>query len=269
MCLLRTYVASILSLILAFPLMAQQSSSTTQSSPQAISLLHQSLAALTGGQPVTDVTLSGTVRRIAGSDDETGTAILKAASNGSARLDFNFSSGPYSETANFFSSPAGSWSGPDGVSHSIVFHNLLSEAAWFFPAFAVGRRLSTSGYVATYIDHETHEGQAVEHVSVSQNAPIPNPPGGVTFEHLTRLDFYLDSTMLLPAAVTFSIHADNDALLDIPVEVRFSDYRSVNGAQVPFHMQKFLNNSLFLDFQAQAVTPNSGLTAAAFIVEGN
>ena len=124
--------------------------------------------------------------------------------------------------------------------------------------------LSDLGYVATYVGHETHEGQAVEHVSVSQTFSFPDAPGAPSFAHLTQVDFFLDSTTLRPTAIAFNIHPDNDAGLDIPVEIRFSDYRSVNGAHVPYHVQKFLNNSLVLDFQAQTVTLNSGLSAASF-----
>jgi hypothetical protein len=63
-------------------LSAQQSTTPVPapaaSDPQAVALIQKALAALTGGAPVTDVTLTGTARRIAGSDDETGTATLKA-----------------------------------------------------------------------------------------------------------------------------------------------------------------------------------------------
>ncbi len=64
--------------------------------------------------------------------------------------------------------------------------------------------------------------------------------------------------------MTFNVHPDSNALLDIPVDVRFSDYRTVSGAKVPFHVQKYLNNGLVLDFQAQSVTLNSGLAASSF-----
>jgi hypothetical protein len=234
---------------------------------QASQVLQQSLAALTGGQTITDVTLTGNVRRIAGSDDESGSARFKALASGASRTDFSLPSGPASELSNLtIAPPTGAWSGPDGVAHAIVFHNLLSEPAWFFPAFAIARRLSNSGYIATYVGQETLEGQAVQHISVSQTAPLPNPPSGATYEHLTEIDLFLDSKTLLPATIAFNIHPDNNALLDIPVEVRFSDYRSVNGILVPFHVQKFLNNSLLPDFQAQTVTPNSGLSSAEFSV---
>src|SRR5438477_553099 len=108
-----------------------------------------------------------------------------------------------------------------------------------FPVFAIAHRLSNSSYVATYVGQETHDGQTVQHISVSQTAPFPDPPGAPTFAHLTQVDFFLDSTTLLPAAIAFNIHPDNNALLDLPVEIRFSDYQTVSGARGPFHVQKF------------------------------
>jgi hypothetical protein len=248
---------------------AQQSPGATQASdPSANVLLSKSLAALTGSGPLTDVTLTGTARRVAGSDDESGTGVLKGLASGAGRIDLSLSSGQRGEVQNLSAStPEGSWSGPDGVSHAMAFHNLFTEPAWFFPAFAIARRLSNSAFVATYIGHETRDGQAVEHISVSQTAPSQGPPGAPTFPHLTQVDFFLDATTLLPVAIAFNVHPDNNAGLDLPVEIRFSDYRAVNGAQVPYHVQKYLKNSLLLDFQATNVTLNSGLSATNFTVE--
>jgi hypothetical protein len=253
--------------LVSFCLSAQQ---TATSNPQASQLLQRSLSALAGNQTLTDVTLTGTARRIAGSDDESGTATLKALASGASRIDLSLPSGQRSEILNAsLTPPAGSWSGPDGVSHAIAFHNLLTGPAWFFPAFAIAPGLSAPGCIATYIGHETRNGQGVEHVSVSQTSPFGASSKGLSFQHLSQVDFFLDSTTLLPAAIVFNVHPDDNALLDIPVEVRLSDYRSINGAQIPFHIQKFLNNSLILNFQAQTVTANSGLSPSAFVVTGS
>jgi hypothetical protein len=239
---------------------AQQAPNAT--SPQAIQLLQRALSALSTGYPLQDVTLTGTARRIAGSDDETGTATLKAIA-GASRIDLNLSSGPRSEIYNSSGgSPAGTWSGPDGVSHPISFHNLLTDSAWFFPAFPIAH--GVSGSLVTYVGHETRDGQAVEHLTISQSLAVQEPAGAATLAHLSQMDFFLDSTTFLPAAVTFNIHPDNNALLDIPIEVRFSDYRAVNGVQIPFHVQKFLNNGLILDLTFQNATLNTGLTASSF-----
>jgi len=161
--------------------------------------------------------------------------------------------------------PAGAWSGPDGVSHAIAFHNLLTGPAWFFPAFPISSGLS-AGYLATYIGHETRNGQPVEHLMVSQAPTTSAPPGALSFQHLSQVDFFLDSSTFLPAAITFNVHPDNNALLNIPVEIGFSNYTVVNGVQVPFHIQKLINNSLTLDLQFNSAVLNSGLSASTFTV---
>jgi hypothetical protein len=264
----RAYAAVSLSVFLTVSLGAQQAGTlTSSSSSQALTFLQNSLAALTRGQSLTDITLTGTAQLIEGSDDETGTGTLKALVSGAARSDLTLSGGPRSEVSNLMTAPpAGMWSGSDGVGHAISYYNLLMEPAWFFPAFAISRRLTNSNFVASYIGPETHNGQAVIHISVSQTQSSPDPPGGPTFAHLTQVDFFLDSTTLLPDAITFNAHPDRNALVDIPMEIDFSSYSAVNGVQIPFHIQKFLNNSLILDFQIQSVNPNSGLTASTFAV---
>lgn len=235
------------------------------SSTQATTLLAQSSAALTGTARISDVTLSGTVERIAGSDDESGTAVLKTIAAGASSVSLSLPSGTHHEIHDSSATPpAGAWSGPDGIPHAIAFHNLLAGPAWFFPAFTISQGLTASGYVATYVGAETHNGEAVQHVSLSQPSLLPNTPSAVSSVHLTQVDLFLDSTTLLPSAIAFNIHPDNNALLDIPVEIRFSNYTPVNGARVPFRIQKFLNNTLILDFQANSVVLNSGLTASSF-----
>lgn len=248
--------------ILLAPTFAQQTTTAVQPG-----VLLQSLSALAPSGIPTDITLTGTARRIGGADDESGTAILKTVSNGSARIDFSFPSGQLSEISDLSGDPKGIWTRADGISHAIAAHNLLGEPAWFFPTFAIARRLSNANYVASDVGRENHSGQTVEHIVISQISSLQSPPGIATLSHLTQVDFFLDSGTLLPQAITFNVHPDNDAGTDIPIEIRFSDYRSLNGVQVPYHVQKYLNNGLVLDFQAQTVAFNSGLAPSTFAVQ--
>ncbi len=253
-------------LLLIFPSLAasQQASAPAPSSTQAATLLTQSAAALTGGVALTDVTLSGTARRIAGSDDESGTAVLKATATGSSKLALSFASGNRNEVrANSNNSPTGSWSGPDGAAHPISYHNLMTDSG-LFPAFALSNLLASQNTVAIYVGQETRNGSTVIHLSAYQQLPGITGDNAVLPQHLSQVEIFLDPTTLLPASITFNIHPDDNALLDIPVQVDFSDYRPVNGAQIPLHVQKFLNNSLLLDFQFQNVSTNSGLSASSF-----
>lgn len=237
-----------------------------QSSPQALDLLQKSLAALTGGQPITDVTLTGAARRIAGSDDESGTVTVKAFAGTGSRMDLSLSAGNRSEVRNT-SGPerVGSWSGPDGVSHAMSLHNLFTDPGWF-PAFTITSQLSAPNAAITYVGPETHDGQSVIRVTASQQFPALSGNDASLLQHLTQTDIFLDLNTNLPVALAWNTHPDNNALLDLPVEIHFSGYRSISGAQIPFHIQEYLNNSLFLDVQIQNATINAGLSATDFAV---
>jgi hypothetical protein len=253
------FLVAVLALFTFNPQVAQ----TNSASPQAIQILQQALAALNGSTPTRDITLSGSAHYIAGSDDETGTAVLKATAIGSSRIDLSLSSGQRSEVYNFSAAmPVGQWSGPDGNTHAVSYHNLLNEPGWFSPVTAIARRLTGSGFVATLIGAETLDSQSVQHVSVAQQ-PFDSSAQSALLQHLTQIDLYVDPATFLPVAMSFSIHPDADAGLDIPVVVRFSDYRTVNGANVPFHIEKYINNTLVLDLQMQSATVNTGLTVSS------
>ncbi len=125
-------------LVLLFALgssLARAQQTATTSPPAAATegaiVLQKALAALAPTTRITDVTLSGTARRIAGSDDESGTVVLKALVGTGTRLDLSLPSGPRTEVRNT-SSPeiAGYWSGPDGASHPVAYHNLLTAPGW-------------------------------------------------------------------------------------------------------------------------------------------
>lgn len=236
-----------------------QSTSTTASSQQAATLLAQSAKLLTGSGAVTDVTLMGTVEWIAGSDDETGTAVYKALS-GAHRMDLSFRNGTRSEIVSTVSGVySGNWVGLDGISHSIAIHNLIADAGWF-PAFTLGNLNSSSNTVLTYVGTETRNGASVIHITASQVFSNLTADTSSVMQHLTQVEIYLDSTTSLPVAYVFNSHPDKNALLDIPTEIRYSNYQNVAGAQIPLHVQQYFNNTLTTDLQFQNASLNSGVT---------
>jgi hypothetical protein len=250
------FVLLLVLLAFARSVTAQQ---TTASSPQATALLQQSLAALTGGHPLTDVTLSGTARRIAGSDDESGTVVIKALAGTGSLLNLTFPSGPRSEIRNTTSIPiVGSWSGPDSVSHAIADYNLVTDPGWF-PAFALAGFAASQNAIITYVGQETKNGGAVIHITASA-------VGAAFMQHFSQTEIYLNPSTLLPVAIAYSIHPDNNSSLDIPTEIDYSDYQLFNGSQIPVHIQKLVNNVLNLDLKLSNAVVNSGLTAATFAV---
>jgi hypothetical protein len=257
-------------LVLPLSLIAQQSTVTTStqeavSDPRALALIQQSFTAMTGQITVGDVTLQCTARRVAGSDDETGTATLKALTTGEMRLDFDFPSGRRSEvrTVSSDGNLMGNWSGRKGVSHLISNHNLMADSTWFFPAFSMSRLASSKGYIVSYIGQENRDGTAVTHVKVLPQLNVPRPRIVQVIQYHAQRHIYLDASTSLPVALDFNTHPENNLMIDIPVEIRFLDYRTVQGVQIPFHVQKYIHNNLVLDIQVQTATLNSGLTAGS------
>jgi hypothetical protein len=262
-----------LAILLSYPNIID-SQQTGTGSTQAATLLAQSLSALIGSSTVSDVTLNGNAQSIAGSDDESGTVVLKAMAPGESRMDLTLSGGSRSEIRSLDSAngPTGAWSGPDGVQHAMAYHNLLTDSSWFFPALTIQRLISNTAVVATYVGQQTLNGQSVIHVSISEPpafATASSAPAAISaaMQHLTQMDFYLDPNSFLPVALSFTTHADSNARLDIPVQILFSNYQNIGGVQIPFHVQKFLNGNFYLDLQVQSAALNTGLSPSGFNIQ--
>src|ERR1035441_9398942 len=94
---MKAFIVIALGIVLAVQAAAQTTGTSPQPSvtrdPQALSLLSQSLAAMTKGRPITDVKLQAQVTRTAGSDNDTGSATLEAAGYDKANANLAFTSG--------------------------------------------------------------------------------------------------------------------------------------------------------------------------------
>jgi hypothetical protein len=238
----------------------------SQSDPQAVTLATQALAALDGTTPVSDVTLTGTATRTAGSDIESGNITLKALQTLYSRYDLTTSSSTRTEVRNVTSAglPQGYWVNPDGSAQYMAAHNCLTGAVWFFPALSSLNLVTNPAYMVSYIGLETRNGNQVQHIRFALIPPSTAIAFGPTAQTLSTTDVYLDPTSTLPVAIAFFTHAQTDAGINIPVEIDFSNYQQVNGVQIPFHVQKLLNGTLFLDVTIQSAVLNSGIPTSAF-----
>jgi hypothetical protein len=240
--------------------------SAPTSDPQAVALITQSQAALTNGVAVTDVSLSATATWIVGSTTTAGTAALKAKGSSEARLDISGQTTRTELRNDGAVIPGGEWIGADGAAHHLPMHNCWSPAAWFSPTMVLPWASKTDASLS-YIGRETRNGVPVDHIRIVRTISGQGPESTALIQHLTKADLYLDSASHLPVALTFATHPDNDAGRDIPVEIRYSDYRATNGIQVPFRVQRLLQNNLNLDLTITATTPNTGLSDSEFALQ--
>jgi len=264
---------------------AQSSSSSVTGAPttvQAASIIGQSLTALNGGLPVSDVTMKGAYTVTDAQGTQSGTITLVATASGQGQSTVNLPSGSYTETRSISSSSAGMIeTGPDGVPHAISTQTALSpNPAWFYPALVLASA-SSPNYASSYVGQETLDGETVHHLAVwwlpAGSSGPPSPTLTRFWQQATQHDIYLNVSSLLPVSMTFLLHPYDPnnpgkplvtyrgSSLDGTVELRFSDYQQVQGRLVALHIHSTLKaGARFVtsDIQVSSVAFNTGATVA-------
>jgi hypothetical protein len=257
-------------LVARYQVLAQ---TVSASDPQALNLATQAIAALTGTVSVADATLNANVTWLAGSDDFTGTGTFRAKGTSESRLDLNLGDTARSEIRTTSGGvPEGAWIKAAAATVStaqpqpFALHNCWTDAVWFFPALSSLSQTSNVNFVFSYVGLEQHGGVSTQHVRVSQ-VFVQDAKNVLNVPRLGTMDFYLDPASVLPLAIAFEVHPDNDMNTDIPMEIRFANYQPVNGVQVPFHIQRMLNGGVVLDVVVTSAVINSGLPDSDFNIQ--
>jgi hypothetical protein len=235
--------------------------SVPSSDPQALKFAAQSVAAMTGGAAVSDVTLNANVISIPGSARKTGSGTFCAKGFRQSRMDLVLSAGTLSETRAFGAKgPSGAWARNNATPIAQVSHNTQTDAAWFFPALSSLGQFANPDYLFRYIGQEQHEGVNTQHIQIALVTTFPTP--GV--QALSMADFYLDSATLLPLSMAFRTHPDEDENTNISVEILFTNYQSVGGILIPMHFQRTLAGALVLDATVASASLNAGIADSTF-----
>jgi hypothetical protein len=240
------------------------------------------LSALGSGAAVSDVALSGSCVRDAAPEKETGTVVLSAMNTGETRVDLSAPSGQHSEIyARGPHGMVGQWSGPSQEARAISEHNTWADPAWFSPLMILQRAAQSASLVVEEVSAGSTAGGSQlrpEHLRIERNpASAQNPKTNGAWNGITRkameaawnapnMDFYADPATHLPFELDFNTHPDNDFGRNISVRILYSDYRTVDGVKMPFHIQKLMNGNIMLDIQLDSARVNSGLAANTFVV---
>jgi hypothetical protein len=163
-------------------------------------------------------------------------------------------------------SPSGRWKKHGNIkANNSAQHNCWTDAAWFLPALSSITQVANPKFIFSYIGPEQHNEIATVHIRVVQIFPGDTPK--LNLSRLSTMDFYLDPNSFLPMAITFNSHPDNDMNRDIAEETRFAEFRSVNGVQVPFHVQQLFNGTLLMDVIVSNASINTGLSDTEFTLQ--
>ncbi|HMG86728.1 MAG TPA: hypothetical protein VK574_13435 [Terracidiphilus sp.] len=221
-------------------------------------LLAGSLKSL--GSRVEGLSLSGAAEFMAGATDEAGSFTAQCALNGNSQVNLQLGEFSRAETRQTAAgTPSGSWTDEQGISHAMAGHNVITPASWFCPAVMISDIVNNPALSVKFVGQESKNGKSVDHVVVSA-LPIDSTSVQMWMASLSQTDIFLDSSSLLPVEIDFNVHPDNNAAVNIPVEIRFSNYVESAGVWQPATIEKYLNSTLTLALQTSSSTPSLAST---------
>jgi hypothetical protein len=193
--------------------------------------------------------MNGTANWTYGSDQQTGTVRLLSNANGQSTLTLQLGSGTRVETQNAFSEVQRQcgWTGADAVPHSAPLHQCWLDTIWFLPQITMQAGVGAADDVVSVVPSVLQNTVRIHHERHPLSADIVGPSDLLT--HLSAVDLDIDSITNLPVQLSFAIHPDSNADIDLPVEIHFDGYGTFGGVTVATHIQKYINHTLVLDLQ--------------------
>jgi hypothetical protein len=208
-------------------------------------------SAFSGDKVVQTIQLSGNATWHAGSLEDSGIVNLTASTDGSSQMQLTLNNlGNKSETqVGNGSSAVCKWAGADGLPKEVDALNCWKPVLWFMPAFSLQASLLPSYMQVADLGIGTVGKSATEYRHIQCKLLFSDLPESLTEEAALQStsDIGLDIESQLPAVLSYSVHPDSGALPPINIEIRYSNYRLVDGTQIPFSIQRYVNGSLQLD----------------------
>jgi hypothetical protein len=226
----------------------------------ATALITQLSTAFSGGNIVHQIQLTGNASWHVGSVNDTGSATLSAATTGTSQVQLSLSS-----TGTRVESQSGqginqdcTWSGEDSVAHEIDPGNCWRPVVWFLPSLSLQPSLLPSYLGAVDLGSSTVGFGTETYRHLQSDLVLPDLNGSLASDIMQRstADIGLDPVSFLPAVLSYSIRPDNGAPISIAVEIHYGNYQAINGVQIPFTIQRYINGSLQLQIDVNSAQVN-------------
>jgi len=204
---------------------------------------------------VTKVILSGDANWYAGSLTDSGTVTLTAASDGSAQMRLNLGKTGARTESRMATGPGMKcqWSGSDGKIHQKDYFVCLKPVVWFLPSLSLqSTSMPTSITVVDLGINSTLDGSFRHLQAQFASAAFAGDAIAVARLPASTMNIDLDPGTSLPVALRYSVRPDSGADIRIPIVVKFSDYRNINGVEVPYRIERYVNGTLQLQITLQS-----------------
>jgi len=248
---------------LSFPVVPQQASSASVSSPlrdaQAVAILQQSVAAMAPAAP-SDSTATGNVTVTAGSLIIQGTITILTKGSAETSIQFQMPSNPW--TVVFANGQANKVETAQTTVYPLEL--AASSQCLYFPFPYLSGILNNPDYSIQYVGQETVGSSAANHIIV-QNTFNSSP----TYQFLSPFstaDIWLDASTALPVKIAMIRRVGGGSSPKIPFSVAYANYQTVSGVKYPFAIQEYITETLWATTNIQSVAFNTGLSDSTFQV---
>jgi hypothetical protein len=206
------------------------------------------------GKPINQIQLTGSATWHAGSLEDSGTATLTASSTGAAQMQLSLAKkGSWTESQSDIG-PAMicQWAGNDGTAHTGDAMNCLKPTVWFVPTISLQRTAIPTGVGIADLGMGIVGSGTYRHLqSQAVLSSLPSKLLSPSVEASTT-DVGFDPNTFLPSVLHYQVHPDSGAQVNIPIEIHYSDYQKVDGAELPFLIQRYVNGSLQLEIHVSS-----------------
>ena len=227
--------------------------------PRALVLLQQSLAAMGGVVPA-DSVATGTVTITAGSKTDTGTIRILTRGLSQSVEEFDLPDGKWSD---IFSGGLGAHKAADKLEEQSLEWACSAQSA-SFPLVLISSFLNNPDSAFEYVGLEESGGAKLHHIRITNTFA-----SNAKLKHLSEFsirDLWLDAASGLPRRLSYERRAAGGAEPRIPMEVRYSDFRTVAGILYPFRIEKDFNGTPWATIKVSSVTFSTSLTDLVFAV---
>jgi hypothetical protein len=238
-------------------LLGQASSSATRD-PQAVVVAQSALAAMGGTLP-SDSAATGTVTIVEGS--KTSSGAIRILTRG---LD---QSAEHIQLMNEKRSAIYSRNEANEIAHGATKRASLELAATShvpdFPLPILAATFANPDMAFQYVGEETLDGSVTHHIrwwnTYGSNQKMREHMSG-----FTRKDLWLDAITGLPRKLVYERKEAHGAVATVRMEIVYSDWRTVNGVQYPYRIEKSWNGMPWTTIIIQNVAFQTGLSDADF-----
>jgi hypothetical protein len=226
----------------------------------ASTVLAQMSQAVSSGRVIQNVKMSGSATWYVGDSEDSGTVDLSASNTGVSQMTLSLATnGQRTETQNGAGPTAiCQWAGKDGVVHAVDRNNCWKANLWFYPALSLQVSALPNYLGVADLGTDPVGSSAENYRHIQSQLVFADIPLGITTDVMRQsaADLGLDPISFLPAILAYAVRPDSGAEISIPMEVHYSDYRTVNGVQVPFLIQRYVNGTLQLEIHLSSAEIN-------------